>query len=240
MPDTEAVQPDPWPDLQPMLDEELSRLPDKYRAVIVLCDLEGRTRKEVASRLECPEGTVAGRLARAMLAKRLARRGVTPSASALAVVLARNASAGVPTAVVANTVRAANLLAAGRTAAGVLSHQVALAEGVLKAMLVSKLKAAVAVVLILALVATGALGLASRKAAAQGDNPPGAKGPVNAPQKVRSAPVPPVKEISDLEGEWVVVAMEGNGEEATADDVEGDEVDGQGERAHRQSAGART
>src|SRR6476620_2205434 len=58
MPDTEAPQ-DRWADIRPILDEELSRLPDQYRAVIVLCDLEGRTRKDVADHLGCPEGTVA-------------------------------------------------------------------------------------------------------------------------------------------------------------------------------------
>jgi RNA polymerase sigma factor (sigma-70 family) len=81
MPDIEALEPGSWADIQPLLDEELSRLPEIYRAVIVLCDLEGRTRKEVASHLGMPEGTVAARMARAraMLAKRLTQRGVTLS-----------------------------------------------------------------------------------------------------------------------------------------------------------------
>jgi RNA polymerase sigma factor (sigma-70 family) len=51
-----------WRDVQPILDEELSRLPDQYRAVIVICDLQGKTRKEAAQNLHCPKGTVAGRL----------------------------------------------------------------------------------------------------------------------------------------------------------------------------------
>ena len=86
MPDVEAPQ-ERWADLQPLLDEELSRLPDHYRTVIVLSDLEGRTRKEVAAQLGCPEGTVASRLvrARSLLAKRLTQRGVALSGGALAV-----------------------------------------------------------------------------------------------------------------------------------------------------------
>src|SRR5271166_659097 len=71
MPEPEAVPQDLWHDLQPLLDQELSRLPDKYRIAIVLCDLEGKTRKATARQLGLPEGTVAGRLTRgrALLAK---------------------------------------------------------------------------------------------------------------------------------------------------------------------------
>ena len=67
-----------WDDLVVVLDEELTRLPNYYRAVIVLCDVEGRTRADAANHLGCPEGSVSSRLsrARAMLAKRLANRGI--------------------------------------------------------------------------------------------------------------------------------------------------------------------
>jgi RNA polymerase sigma factor (sigma-70 family) len=187
MPDTEAVQQDQWPEVQRLLDEELSRLPDNYRIVIVLCDLEGRTRKEVARQLGVPEGTVAGRSARAraLLAKRLARRGVTLSGAALTTVLARNvASARVPDSVVSSTIHAATLVAVGQSAAaGAIPVQVAvLAEGVLKAMLMSKLKAVVAVVLVLGLLATGATVLTSHTATAKAQ-PPAAEKPVEAPAK---------------------------------------------------------
>src|SRR5262245_24389107 len=152
MPEPAVTERDLLGDLQPLLDQELSRLPDKYRVAIVLCDLEGKTRKEVARQLGVPDGTLAARLARGrvMLAKRLAQRGVALSGGALAAVLSQNvASAVVPTSVVSSTIKAASLFAAGHAATRVLSTKVtALTEGVLKAMLVSKLKYATAVLLV--------------------------------------------------------------------------------------------
>jgi RNA polymerase sigma factor (sigma-70 family) len=64
MPEVQAPEPDAAYELAPFLDQELSRLPDKYRVAIVLCDLEGKTRKEAARQLSLSEGTLAGRLTR--------------------------------------------------------------------------------------------------------------------------------------------------------------------------------
>src|SRR5207249_4071393 len=144
-----VVEQDLWNDLRPLLDQELSRLPDSYRVVLVLCDLEGKTRKEAARHLGLPEGTVGRRLARARasLVKRLTGRRVTLPAGALAAVLAQNvAAAGVPEWVVSSTISAAGFLAAGRAAATgrVWVKGAALSGGVLKAMLMTKLKAVIA------------------------------------------------------------------------------------------------
>src|SRR5205085_2098055 len=86
------IGPDEPQDWRPLLDRELGRLPEKYRAALVLCDLEGHTRKEAARRLDLPEGTLSSRLAagRKLLAQRLSRRGVTLSGGALAGALAQS------------------------------------------------------------------------------------------------------------------------------------------------------
>jgi hypothetical protein len=157
MPEPEArPEMDLWHDLQPLLDQELSRLPDKYRVPLVLCDLEGKTRKEVAGQLKIPEGTLSSRLttARRMLAKRLARHGLAVSGGALAVALSQKAALGcVPTSVVSSTIKAASLFAAGDATAGIISVKVAaLTQGVLKTMFVTKLKMVTVVLLPVSLI----------------------------------------------------------------------------------------
>src|SRR5258708_30468167 len=155
-----VIEQDGWADVQPVLDYELSQLPDKYRVPIVLCDLEGKTRKEAARQLGWPEGTVSGRLARArvLLAKRLTRRGLALSGGALGLVMSQGAaSAAVPATLLMTTVRAATGIAAGQAAAGgVVSAPVAaLMEGGMKAMLLSQLKNVMAVLAVLSLLGLG-------------------------------------------------------------------------------------
>jgi RNA polymerase sigma factor (sigma-70 family) len=152
-------------DASPALDEELARLPARYRSVVVLCDLEGLTRKEAARQLAVPEGSVASRLARgrALLAKRLARRGVVPAVVAVAA----------PPALVASTIRAAS-----HPAAGISPAVAALTNGVVRAMFLTKLKSAFAVALVVGLALGGAAALTERTHAAPQTKaePPAAKG----------------------------------------------------------------
>ena len=70
-----------WADARPVLDEEIGKLPEKLRAALVLCELEGLGRAEAAERLGVPEGTLSSRLARAKeaLRSRLVRRGLAPT-----------------------------------------------------------------------------------------------------------------------------------------------------------------
>jgi RNA polymerase sigma factor (sigma-70 family) len=147
-------------ELSAVLDEELSRLPGKYRIAVVLCDVEGRTRHDAAQQLRLPEGTVASRLTRgrALLAKRLLRRGLSVSATALAAAeLQQAASGAVAAALLSRTSTALSLLAAGKAVpAGLFSPGVGpLAEDVLHALTVAKQKTAAAWIVLAALVLAG-------------------------------------------------------------------------------------
>jgi RNA polymerase sigma factor (sigma-70 family) len=176
-----TVEPDEaFRELLPLLDQELTRLPERYRVAVVLCDLEGKTRKDAARLLGVPEGTLSGRLttARRLLAGRLARYGLPLAGGALAATLAQHtASACPPTPLIVSTTKAAMLVAAGNLAAA--GKVAALTEGVLKTMFLTKLKLAVGVALVA--VALGAGGFVyqagSGPGAAQAAPPESSKSP---------------------------------------------------------------
>jgi RNA polymerase sigma factor (sigma-70 family) len=153
MPQPTVQSDDTWRELKPLLDRELSRLPEKFRVPVVLCDLEGLPRRQVARHLGLPEGTLSSRLhtARRTLAQRLSRYGFGLSGGALAAALTLSASAAVPAPLLVSTVKVASGEAAAPAA-------VALAKEVLKTMFLAKLKLAVGAVMVV--VALGAGGVA--------------------------------------------------------------------------------
>jgi RNA polymerase sigma factor (sigma-70 family) len=207
---------DTWEALLEILDGELSALPEKYRAPIVLCDLEGLSYREAAARLRCPQGTLSGRLtrARALLARRVAGRRPALTAAALATLAARGASASVPPPLMARTIRAGAALAAGKalTEGAVSGKVISLAEGVLKMLLLSKVKAVAGGVLLLAAVVAAGWTCAARvsaRAAMPGDDTvPRAADDGRAPGRATRATKGPAE---SREAEFVVRGVEKGG-----------------------------
>ena len=212
-PSHEPARPRTTQELEGILDEELTQLPDKYRLPVVLCELEGQPRKAVAQRLALPEGTLSSRLAtaRKLLGQRLSKRGFAVPCALLAGLLTHEAAcASVPGTLVSNTVKAATLLAAGRVTAAVVSPSVAaLSEGVLRAMFLTKLKIAGLTLIIALLLGLGVTALQPSAAAQPGAAPTGAG---RVPQ---AAAQPKDKAAANkLVGTWKLISAKYGGEES--------------------------
>jgi RNA polymerase sigma factor (sigma-70 family) len=176
-------------ELRPLLDEELGRLPEKYRAPLVLCLLEAKSRKEAAGLLGWSEGTLSGRLARAkeLLGKRLRRRGVALAGVALPAALADSAAAAeVPASLAVMTVKAAASLAGPAAARAAAPPVVALTEEVLRSMLASKLKVVAGALVLVAGIGLGAAAARQYGPAAPAEAVADEKG-VAEPEKAREA-----------------------------------------------------
>jgi RNA polymerase sigma-70 factor (ECF subfamily) len=155
VPDSEEED---WSDLRPLLDEELNHLPEKYRAPLVLCYLEGKTQEQAARELGWPTGSMSRRMNRArnLLQERLGRRGLALSTGFLFMLIAKNAGAAIVSPTLAGiTAKAAFAFAAGQVGleAAISGKVASLAEDVLRTTR-GKIARLLAIVGLLILIAT--------------------------------------------------------------------------------------
>jgi RND family efflux transporter MFP subunit len=192
---------------------EIARLPERYRGPIVLCDLEGLTHQEAASRLRCPVGTVAIRVKRARerLRARLTRRGVDPTAGLMVAGPGSFGNFPIPSStLIEATVRASTT--AGLASASVVS----LAEGAQMTMTIAKWRMITAGAAI-------ALGMAATWSIAGGPQakPDDKPAPAAPSWKVEKAVVREVRDFEEYNGvtgysrsEWVRLGVDGKLEKA--------------------------
>lgn len=211
-------------DVAAVLDAEIARLSEHLRLPVVLCELEGRSRKDAAALLGIPEGTLSSRLAaaRKALAARLRDRGIVLSATGLTAVLGLAASANVPADLIAKAVT-------GATTPGVIPAPVAeLSNGVLRMLFVQKLKT-IPVALGLVAAAVYASGLAfgsppprtsgTQKAAfVLADPPRPASPPAARPTGPKPVPKGPNKILFYRDGHLTLIDPDGKNEAKVTDD----------------------
>jgi RNA polymerase sigma factor (sigma-70 family) len=191
---SEPHEPPPgvWHELRPILDDEVSRLPRKYREPVVLCYFEGQTHAEAGRTLGWPTGTVAGRLARArdLLRRRLVRRGIAAPAAGLGFLLLEQAACAATPAHLLTATPPLAVAAAGGIVTGLTANVQALAQGVIKTMVLRNVLLASVLCLGTALFATGG-SLGAYWALAPNDEAGAAAKPANQPAK--QAGNPPAK-----------------------------------------------
>jgi HlyD family secretion protein len=187
-------------ELEQVLHEEINRLPERYRAPVVVCDLEGRTHDQAARHLGWPVGTVKSRLSRGRerLRDRLLRRGLTPDAGLIASALSFDGSmASIPTALVDSTAGAATRFLTVRSI--VRAPAVSLAQGVLRSMTITRWLKAASVFLVAGATVAGFDVLAGR----------GPAGPrARADSKPEAAQAEPVTVFDVKAGELIVNVVE--------------------------------
>jgi RNA polymerase sigma factor (sigma-70 family) len=194
-------------DFGPVLHEEVQRLPVRYRAAIVLCCLEGQTQAQAARHLGWPIGTVQSSLdrGRERLRRRLIRRGLAPTVILAALAAhTRAVSAAIPQALADSTIRGATQLATGSASvamSGFFSAAVAaLTEGVLRTMILTKLKIAALAALSIGILVSGVGILVGQETASRPDGrqAPGTSKPDGTVVSDRaSAPAAPEEEADD-------------------------------------------
>jgi hypothetical protein len=147
-------------EIRTVVDEEVTKLAEKYRRALVLCDLEGLTHEQAAAQLRCPVGTVKSRLARARdnLRVRLNRRGFTPSAGMLTITVAPEPASAMTSDLLGSTVEGAvNMLAhRGMTDAAISLAVATLVEDTVWSMSMSTLKLCATVLVTACVIVTGA------------------------------------------------------------------------------------
>jgi RNA polymerase sigma factor (sigma-70 family) len=210
-PPDEGVETDlSWREVRGLLDEELQGLPEKLRLPLVLCYLEGLTQDEASRRLGWPRGTLKRRLeaGRERLRVRLTHRGVTLGADLFAAALTESATRGaVSSALRSTTVRAAIQFSSHETAAIAATPAVLLAKGALQTMLMTKIRIASVMLLLLACAGFGASQLAQHRSNPQAttadkeaDRPKASAHKAKVVDEVRA-------ELRALRGTWISEAV---------------------------------